>query len=84
MRWFFDPGHAWLRVKRVQLKELGILDKVSGYSYERGKWVYLEEDCDAQLLFDAMGFCLADARRIPGTYSKTLSKIRSYQNYKRA
>jgi len=48
-----DPGHAWLAVKRAELKRLGILDKISGCSYQNGNTVYLEEDCDASLFLDA-------------------------------
>lgn len=48
-----DPGHGWLEVTRAELAELGILHKVSAYSYQRGGEVYLEEDCDAALYFDA-------------------------------
>jgi hypothetical protein len=51
---FSDPGHGWLRVLRAQLKQLGVEDKVSRYSYQRGKWAYLEEDCDAALFINAM------------------------------
>lgn len=42
-----DPGHGWVAVKRQELIELGILDKISSYSYQRGDTVYLEEDSDA-------------------------------------
>lgn len=41
-----DPGHGWIAVKRSELTRLGILDKISHYSYQRGETVYLEEDCD--------------------------------------
>jgi len=42
-----DPGHGWLAVERKELKRLGILEKISRFSYQQGEWVYLEEDCDA-------------------------------------
>lgn len=44
-----DPGHGWLAVKRKELKDLEILDKISGCSYQKGSTVYLEEDCDASI-----------------------------------
>ena len=47
-KYFFhnDPGHGWLEVGRDEIKGLAI----SGYSYQRGDRVYLEEDGDlAQL-----------------------------------
>jgi len=48
-----DPGHGWLAVKRSELVKLRILDQISPYSYQRGKTVYLEEDCDAGIFFKA-------------------------------
>jgi hypothetical protein len=48
-----DPGHGWLAVKRKELVELGIIDKITEYSYQRGQTVYLEEDCDATLFVNA-------------------------------
>ena len=42
-----DPGHAWLEVPRKMLTELGIDSEITGYSYQSGDHVYLEEDCDA-------------------------------------
>ena len=51
--WAVDAGHEWLAVKKKELVELGIADKISGYSYEKGATAYLEGDCDAALFFDA-------------------------------
>ena len=48
-----DAGHGWMAVKRAELKRLGILDKITPYSYQRGGTVYLEEDCDAATFMDA-------------------------------
>ena len=41
-----DSGHGWLAVKRGEVEKLGIADKISGFSYQKGKTVYLEEDND--------------------------------------
>jgi len=41
-----DSGHGWLAVKRSEVEKLGIADKISGFSYQKGKTVYLEEDKD--------------------------------------
>lgn len=49
-----DGGHGWYAVKRKKLETMGILNNVSGFSYERGETVYLEEDCDASLFFNAL------------------------------
>jgi len=47
LMFFSDPGHGWLRINQYDLEDLGITDKISGFSYQRGSRVYLEEDCDA-------------------------------------
>lgn len=49
-----DPGHAWGAVKRQMLVDLGIADKISTFSYQKGNTVYLEEDCDLSLLIGAL------------------------------
>jgi len=57
-----DVGHGWLTSNTTQLMKLGIYDKVSRYSYINtaranadGSYnVYLEEDCDAPLLLNAL------------------------------
>lgn len=48
---FNDPGHGWLEVDRSELVNLGIIDKVTRYSYQSrdGSKVYLEEDCDLSI-----------------------------------
>lgn len=48
-----DAGHGWLAVKRKELVDLGILNKISHYSYQNGGTVYLEEDCDAGHFLEA-------------------------------
>ena len=44
-----DPGHGWLAVKIELLDQLGLIDRITTYSYIKGKTAYLEEDCDASL-----------------------------------
>jgi hypothetical protein len=48
-----DPGHGWLAVRRKELVELSIADKITRYSYAKGETVYLEEDCDLTTFFTA-------------------------------
>ena len=50
---YSDPAHGWLKVKRQELVELGIESQISGYSYQKGDAVYLEEDSDAPKFTDA-------------------------------
>lgn len=52
-KFYEDPGHAWLAVKRAELIKLGILDKISHYSYQKGATAYLEEDRDAEIFYTA-------------------------------
>jgi len=52
---FSDPGHAWGCVEIDELQRLGIMHRISEYSYldaER-QVAYLEEDCDLPLFLDA-------------------------------
>lgn len=84
--YFTDPGHGWLKVKKSELVALGIADKISSYSYERGEWAYLEEDCDMGAFFNAKGwkgdtdFWLSGIIRGRNSAYKQ-SKIRGYARY---
>ena len=40
----YDDGHGWLQVPKIDLKKYPI--EPSKYSYQRGKYLYLEEDSD--------------------------------------
>lgn len=76
-----DPGHAWLAVKRKELVDLGLEDKISTYSYQKGQTVYLEEDCDAGLFIQAKR-----AKGIEIQYRDSYQErtpIRSYDYYHR-
>ena len=41
---YSDPGHAWGAVKRKVIDELGLTNTITGYSYQKGGTVYLEEE----------------------------------------
>ena len=51
---YTDPGHGWVEVPRSLLHELGIADKITSYSYQRGEDVFIEEDCDLLTFARAM------------------------------
>lgn len=51
---YYDASHGWIAVKKSQLKELGIENKITEYSYMKGETAYLEEDCDATTLVKAL------------------------------
>lgn len=76
-----DPGHGWVKVSKALLTELGIADKVSAYSYKRGEFAYLEEDCDGTLFVDAIGAKGVIPKFREHTADR-YSKIRSYEPYK--
>jgi hypothetical protein len=76
-----DPGHGWLEVKYSELKDLGIEDKISSYSYIKGDAVYLEEDCDAAVYLDAMKAKGKEIEFIELNEPDNYSKIRDYKSY---
>jgi hypothetical protein len=47
-----DPSHGWLAVKIDLLDELELIDRISVYSYIKGKTAYLEEDSDCTLFVE--------------------------------
>lgn len=78
---YSDPGHGWGRVRRSKLVKLGILDKITTYSFQRGEWVYLEEDQDL------MNFILAcraagEEPKFREFIANRESKIRNYECFK--
>lgn len=78
-RFYTDAGHGWLAVKRNELKELGLLSKISSYSYEKGNTVYLEEDCDASLFIAAKKAKGEEVAFVESHVSR--SPIRSYNSF---
>lgn len=51
-----DASHGWVQVPATLIDALGILDKITEFSYysHDPAIYYLEEDCDAGTLIDAM------------------------------
>lgn len=79
-RYYQDPSHGWVAVKRDLLKQLGIEDRITPYSFQRGQTVYLEEDCDMPKFHEA-----AKAAGIELNYfsvhTNKNSPIRSYDRF---
>ena len=75
-----DPGHGWLKVQRAELVELGLTDRITSCSYQRGAYVYLEEDCDFRTFWLAKW-----AGKTPPEFvehhSDRQSRIRNYAPY---
>ena len=81
-KFYSDPSHGWLAVKRQLLRDLKIINDISSYSYQRGKTVYLEEDSDAQKFINAF----EKKHGQKGHYIEKITDrphpIRSYQGFK--
>jgi len=76
-----DPSHAWGKVKRKVLDNLGIAQQVSSYSYQYKDNVYLEEDCDLTLLWRQL-LLNPDVRvKFVEKHTNRDSRIRSYERY---
>lgn len=79
-KYYRDKEHGWLEVKRKELERLGILDQISGFSYQDRGMVYLEKDHDAII------FSIAKGRFREEWQYKTIymeeSPIRNYENFK--
>jgi hypothetical protein len=82
LKFYRDAGHGWLAVKKSVLTDLGILDKISTYSYESpsGGTVYLEEDRDASLFLNAAKAFSMEFPKIE-VDSGERSFIRSYRRF---
>jgi len=82
INFYVDPGHGWFKVKRDVLSKLRIADKISHYSFERGEFVYLEEDCDAGYLFKALKEHGIEPKVKQHVAMYKQSRIRNYNRYK--
>lgn len=83
-----DAGHGWLEVNRTDLVALDIVDKISPYSYQYGTNVFLEEDCDLSVFFEAYedkfgGQIIMDDLS-NHVYDGIDSPIRGYASYRKA
>jgi len=81
IKFYADPGHGWAAVKRKVLDQLGIADKITPYSYQRGATVYLEEDCDLSTLIGALK-AKGESIEFLNKHTNNSSPIRSYDHFK--
>jgi hypothetical protein len=79
-----DPGHGWVEVKKTLLKELGIADKITGYSYMKGEYAYLEEDCDAMTFYNAYLKAFGKKPKFETEYCDYSHYVRHYPGYSTA
>lgn len=54
LKYYSDPGHAWVAVKIKKVVDLGLTESISKYSYVRGKTLYAEYHSDAGKIVDAL------------------------------
>ena len=76
-----DPGHGWCKVSIKLLQKLDLVEKITHYSYIRGDYAYLEEDCDLSLLMAAArdnGIALSFRER---NSPERPSRVRNYEHY---
>ena len=78
---YSDPGHAWGAVKRNVIDELGIADKITAYSYQKGATVYLEEDLDLGTLIDTLKRRAVFYKIEEKAHTDRYSPIRNYSRY---
>lgn len=80
-KFYSDAGHGWMAVKKSELVELGIAEKISRCSYVKGNTVYLEEDGDCLCFFNAFEAKFGIPPRYETTFHKGSSPIRNYFHY---
>lgn len=80
---YTDPGHGWARVKRAELIKLGIISKITSYSYERNDSVYLEEDCDLGAYIKALKDRGHEIKFRETSCDRRYSRIRNYRRFSR-
>ena len=77
---YADPGHGWAKVSKKELIKLGIASEISGFSYERGEFAFLEEDSDLSKYINALR-----SKNIPYKFKEhhtnRRSRIREYFSY---
>ena len=81
VKFYSDPGHGWGAVKRKVLVDLGIQNRISGFSYQKGDTVYLEEDCDLPVLTTALSLKGIWIEHIV-KHTDRRSPIRGYDSYR--
>ena len=76
-----DPSHAWGKVKRKVLDNLGVAQEVSSHSYQYKDNVYLEEDADLSLVCRHLLFNTDVRIKFVEKHTDRESRIRSYERY---
>ena len=75
---YSDAGHSWVKVELKELIELGIHLAITPYSYMRGDYAYLKEDCDFSTFLDAKYKTTSKDVRMREHHSEQ-SRVRTYK-----
>jgi hypothetical protein len=78
---YSDPGHGWAKVPFSVLRDLGIIDKITHYSYQRNGFAFLEEDCDLSTLVIALRDRGITPKFREHVAREKYSRIRGYCHY---
>lgn len=73
-----DPSHSWLRVPLAEIERLGIADQISNFSYQKGKYAFLEEDRDMAIFVKAREDEGKPIRILEHHNKERMSRIRKY------
>jgi hypothetical protein len=74
---YVDNGHAWAKVPREMLVQMGIVKDITQGSYQRGDYVYLEEDGDLDTFVKAYPIDITF-----NVVRLAHSRVRSYDSYR--
>jgi hypothetical protein len=81
IHFYADYGHGWGEVENSLLKQLGIADDISHYSYTKGEFAYLEEDRDLSIFCKKLTSLGIGFSFIEHNEDIAQSPIRNYQSY---
>jgi|JFJP01.1.fsa_nt_gi hypothetical protein len=80
-KYYTDPGHGWMMTPVKLLEKYKVQDKISKYSYIDGDTAFLEEDCDATVLLNAIEAAGDTAAFLVDMHTDEDSFIRELQSY---
>jgi hypothetical protein len=79
-RIYEDGGHAWIRVRIIELMALTLEYDITPFSYIKGQYAYLEEDCDLTKFYTAYVATTGREPKHTVIYSERC-RIRNYARY---
>ena len=79
-RIYEDGGHAWIRVRLIELIALSLEYDITPFSYIKGQYAYLEEDCDLTKFFNTYNATTGREPKHTTIYSERC-RIRNYARY---